>query len=266
MTRTTSTAAKMLDGEPIAIIIVGDRFRNLATLGNVIAVSDFENLMLADAVPDDYQYRFGQGVDPRKMRQLQLIAKARGIEVQLDASSITKCGGNVVHKVRSENSMLGIPRQIEDDLYEIDILIDDRCAEMSDHVTGYHVQGMVLLEAARQSFLAVTEMFYPSGQAGQFYFVINEFNIQYRRFAFPLPLTLQYRVVERVELKRGAQSFRADINILQAGESVCSVQVAFSTYDKDHLAAREEELARRAIAAIAPAMSMREQPRIAAAS
>lgn len=63
------------------------------------------------------------------------------------------------HKNKAENVLISEVSQIDVASYQCHLLIDDGCAEMADHVTGQHVQGMVLLEACRQMVNSVSERF-----------------------------------------------------------------------------------------------------------
>jgi hypothetical protein len=63
--------------------------------------------------------------------------------------------------------MLSLPRRVSESCFEADVLVDDAGEHMSDHVSGQHLPGMVLIEAARQMILAVTEEFFSESLPGQ---------------------------------------------------------------------------------------------------
>lgn len=64
-------------------------------------------------------------------------------------------------------------------IFESHLMLNDRCAEMSDHVTGQHLQGMILIEAARQMTLAVTEMYFIDSNDRE---KISDFRVRMRLF------------------------------------------------------------------------------------
>ncbi|ETS33145.1 A-factor biosynthesis repeat protein [Photorhabdus khanii NC19] len=68
--------------------------------------------------------------------------------------------------------MIGVAEKVNKNLFSLPLLIDERCELMADHQTGQHIQGMILIEACRQTFIAVTEEFYMSDKVGQSYYVI----------------------------------------------------------------------------------------------
>ncbi len=85
---------------------------------------------------------------------------------------------------------IGVAEKVNENLFSLPLLIDERCELMTDHQTGQHIQGMILVEACRQTFIAVTEEFYMSDKVGQSYYVINDMNIKFSNFLFPLPAVI----------------------------------------------------------------------------
>src|SRR6056297_3072091 len=75
------------------------------------------------------------------------------------------------HKRETCNTLISRPERLDEDHYTLDICIDQDCELMGDHQSGQHVQGMILVEAARQAFLAVTETYFPNPVAEKTYFV-----------------------------------------------------------------------------------------------
>ncbi|MBD2810814.1 hypothetical protein ID853_07945 [Xenorhabdus sp. Vera] len=65
----------------------------------------------------------------------------------------------ITHKHKRKNVLISKTIKTGDTSYQCHLLIDDDCAEMADHVTGQHIQGMVLLEACRQMINSVSERF-----------------------------------------------------------------------------------------------------------
>ncbi|WP_233420966.1 AfsA-related hotdog domain-containing protein [Xenorhabdus nematophila] len=64
------------------------------------------------------------------------------------------------HKRIPHNTIIGSTRKENENSFSLPLLIDERCELMSDHQTGQHIQGMILIEACRQTFIAVTEEFF----------------------------------------------------------------------------------------------------------
>ena len=110
---------------------------------------------------------------------------------------------------------------------------------MSDHVTKCHLQGILLIEAARQLFIAVTETYFLAPEErGSKYFVINTFDVKFKAFAFPVATDMFYEV-KSMDINARSERFEADIDIIQAGTSVCSVAVNFTVFESVPLTNKE---------------------------
>ena len=109
-------------------------------------------------------------------------------------------------------------------------------------MTGMHIQGMALMEAARQAFLAVTEAYFLNGDDRDYYFVIKRMDVAYTNFVFPFDATLRYDIT-RISQKNDRHGFDADIAILQAGETCTTVQVSFTAFEATTIAERERGVA-----------------------
>ncbi|NHV26851.1 AfsA-related hotdog domain-containing protein [Burkholderia sp. D-99] len=153
------------------------------------------------------------------------------------------------HKHRTENVLISRPRRLADDRFEADLLINARNELMLDHLTGMHVQGMVLTEACRQMFIATTEAHCLSADAPpKRYFVINEMNMRFLEFAFPLPATIRYQLLERRQPRANRVQITADMAVWQNGREVAGMAVKFGVFDGAQLAPRETQLADAALA------------------
>ena len=73
------------------------------------------------------------------------------------AATVAPASQSLVHKKLDFNVLVSAPIQIGADEFSFALLIDERCAEISDHVTGQHVPGMLVLEAARQAMTVSLE-------------------------------------------------------------------------------------------------------------
>ena len=100
----------------------------------------------------------------------------------------------------------------------------------------------VLVEAFRQSFLAVSAAHFPFGD-GKNYFVINEMNTAFKNFLFQLPATLGYHVLDFDENDRRARH-RARIVAWQNGVECASAEVSFTVYSAQIISGKEADLAR----------------------
>jgi len=193
----------------------------------------------------------GQGVPDDRLDVLRdrIASRGYGAALQIVDDGARRAEPKISHKRAPHNTLISTPWKVAEDVYGARLMIDDRCADMSDHVTGQHVQGMVLIEASRQMFLAVTEQFFLPRHSGSFYFVINKFDVSYYSFAFPTKLELNYQIVDQKIDPRGTYSFEANIGFWQAGALVTEILVTFAAYDSTFLRKRESAKAREVAAA-----------------
>jgi len=168
------------------------------------------------------------------------------------------------HKKKACNTLIASPIMVDDRTYTMDLCIDQNCELMDDHQTGQHVQGMVLIEASRQAFLAVTESFFLRERNQQSYFVINSIKSEFKNFVFPVSAHLLYRVLT-ADINDRRQKFEVEIDLIQSGNVCMTTFFSFTVYPATVIAQKEcglAEIAARAalsgafpIHAAAPAIS-----------
>ena len=230
------------------IFIVGDKFKLFAENTHVMAVSELEAILDGDLIHPNLRFQLGQGVSEEQVTRL--LEKAARLKKPwlTDFAKPAKAGRELAHKHQQQNSMISVPRRLSHDSFEVDVLLDERCAEMSDHITGQHIQGMVLTEAARQTFLAVSEAFYLQDETESSYFVINNMDVEYQRFVFPLPMSILYEVLDhRVSERSNSQRFEVRMSVIQAQQTCCVIRTKFSTYPDSVIAKKEAGLAQQAV-------------------
>ena len=127
------------------------------------------------------------------------------------------------------------------------LLIDERCELMADHQTGQHIQGMLLVEASRQAFIAVTEEFIYKQEAGRYY-VINSMAMTFSSFLFPLPALVHFEFLEKdINERRGR--FRAQVRVTQHQTLCATMDVSVTVYPSALIAEKEKLLAEAAMQA-----------------
>src|SRR5581483_10314782 len=98
--------------------------------------------------------------------------------------------------------MLSAPVERAAGVYTASLCLDDACDDLADHLTGHHLQGAVLAEAARQMVLAVSEAFLlPEAKRLAMRFVTHAMEMTYHVYAFPLDVRVQLTIETH---KRGA--------------------------------------------------------------
>lgn len=215
------------------VSIVGDKFAEFAKQGSAFTASAVE-AMLENGPPelDLLRFELGQGVAFGRALELLTRAERVGRRAQFLFEPFDKCGTKHVHKLRPENSMIEVPRRVSRDTYESRMHIDDRCEILSDHITGKHLPGMVLIEAARQMCLAVTEEFYgerfPRGLA----FLWNSFSIEFQAYAFPLRMRVEYQVCQDASKGGRGTSFDTEIRFFQRDALIACAKMGVDVRDR----------------------------------
>jgi hypothetical protein len=228
------------------IFVVGDKFKDfgkhdpvytLSSLLDALAQNDTAALAGKTVVP-------GQGLSTADIGRVVDAAPAGLLDVSLLQSSPVPAGSRATHKHRLYNALISTPVQIGPDQYQSALLVDERSELMTDHQSGQHVQGMVLIEAARQMLLAVTETFFINEEEGREYaFVFNQIDVKYLAFVFPLGCTLRYQITEKSVDNPDRLSFLVKIAIEQTGQVATEVEAKFTAFQADRIYRKENEQA-----------------------
>lgn len=232
------------------LLVVGDKFAQFTTNKNAITLSQLKEKFHPQESNNCGQTILvpGQGLGDSDIEVLLSIAEKSPNRHQFDFTLWYKvpkrAATNRSHKHCPENTLISEPRKLTEDLYELDLLIDENCELMRDHQTGQHLQGMVLLEAARQSFLAVTEAFFLPDNS-DFFFVLNDVEARYNHFAFPFAAQISYKIVEKNTNKPTRKNFQVDMGINQMGFESASFRMTFSAIKNELMVSREASLANK---------------------
>jgi hypothetical protein len=218
------------------VYVVGDKFEDFGKNERVVTIGELER-QIADGsdenmFSDNRVFVAGQGLQPERVASMREAITAAGYPHRADSLRLDELADqSITHKQSSQNTMITAPRQVNDRQFVAKIQLNDLCAEMADHMTGQHIQGIVLVEAARQMFLAVVSSFLLDPKRGSsYYFVVNRLDVSYLNFAFPLPLDINFNLIERGVDSAGNLSIEAQIEIVQACEKVCEVTARFAIY------------------------------------
>lgn len=234
-------------------IVVPDEFANFADKPSLMRYSVLLDALRRGRVSTLQGRHFiaGQGLDEMQIDHAYCLALSEGLEHEFQdwrlwRSELADRASS--HKHRAENVLISTPERLEQDLFVSELRLHARSELMLDHLTGEHVQGMVLAEACRQMFLAVTELYYLGDfSAPKRYFVIDEMTIRYMAFAFPLPTQIRYRTLSFSQPRPDRVNLQADMEVWQAGRPVTGMGVKFSVFDAQALGVRESQLANKAV-------------------
>ncbi len=242
------------------MVIVGDKFEEFASNEMVVTISEAEEVFSNDRSEYfDVLFELGQGVSAERANRLITFAELTGRREQLLFQPVVKCGQRLVHKCHPENSLISLPKKISDRIYQADMLIDDECELLTDHVSGQHLQGIVLIEAVRQMILAVTEEYYARKIEGPRSFIWHGIQIDYLGYAFPIASSIVYAIDDIDYSRKKRIRFSISAEILQRNTAVCVAKSSVELFDRSSVERREGKLAAQVIVASEPVLSVLAQ-------
>jgi len=229
--------------------LVSEKFEGFCANEDVMTYDNFLGLIgneNHDGLPDHIV--IGQGLDKRRVEHLVEHMKQRGAtnSIKIIWPNSNTADLHLIHKQNPDNAMITVPVRKYDNCYIAALMLNDGCAEMSDHVTGQHIQGTVLLEAARQMMMASVEIHaFPPGQRGQYSYVLNELQINYFQYAFPIAIDIILDI-ETCEIdEKGMLDTRLKVSFYQINELVCQVYCNAQGYRKMLLSKLEARAAKQ---------------------
>jgi hypothetical protein len=236
------------------VIVVGVRFKGFSSEHpDVMTISQIlEELQtgMHGTEGDTIRLRPGQGLTAADWERLQAVVDRVGVahRMHLDPFASEPLGTEEVHKRLPSNALIAGLHSTEPGVFRAAMRIHNDNELLLDHQTGQHVQGMVVVEAARQMFLAVTERYYVAPERrGGYYFVINSMKTTFENFLFPLAAEIEYRVTEAAVGDPTRLAFAAEIGVHQGGRRCALTEVSFTAFESELIEGKEH---RRASAAV----------------
>lgn len=237
---------------PTILYVVGDRFEPFATHDTTRTVSRLVGDLRADRHQDEAELVLveGQGITSFDWDRIRDELARRGLTDRVeirerDAGCL--CRQTETHKHRECNVLIAGLSQVGENHYRAALRIHNDQEMLLDHQGG-HVQGMVILEAARQMFVAVSERYYLSHWREQHYsFVLDSMDSQFQTFLFPLAAAIEYEV-RTADLSDPAQlRFDVQVTIEQAGLPAATVRMVCGAILSSAMAQKERRGAARAL-------------------
>jgi hypothetical protein len=227
------------------IYVVGNKFENFSKHEGVFTFSDFVNLVCNNKNGVKcHLLVLGQGLTEEEKNILKAIVVHSDIGYIQEATK-PLASRAISHKHKIENIMISNPERVDyDDVFVSHLYLNDDCAEMSDHTTGQHIQGMVFTEAARQMMLAVAEKFIlKDNEKFNSYCALIKVSSQFYQFGFPI----ETRVVHEVEMlsneKPGRYKASTTTSFLQNDKIIATVDIDYLYNNKKVLEEREALMA-----------------------
>jgi hypothetical protein len=231
-----------------AAYVVGDEFENFAKNQNVFTFSNFITQLYTNKNKKFIDYLvLGQGLSESETKILCIVAKKENITILNDAD-LNIASTNLTHKCKVENILISEPVKTQEQIYTSKLFINDACAEMSDHKTGQHIQGMVLIEAARQMMLSVAEKYILTyDDQGKSYCALLKVNSFFNQFAFPIETEIKHIIHELQANGSGRYIAKTKTEIYQNQQMVAFVEIDYLFNNKEKLLNKEKGMAIEAL-------------------
>ncbi|WP_080922005.1 MULTISPECIES: AfsA-related hotdog domain-containing protein [Pseudomonas] len=229
---------------PRHYVVVGDRIKSQCSDNLFISVTAAEEMVAQLAESEKLTLHVGQGVTDEQLNTLYGFKEALAPTLNiLPVEHPPRASSSATHKLKSHNIAISAPWENGNGTYSASLMIDDANAELSDHLTGQHVSGMMVIEAARQMTIAVAEAYYVTPAAkGKVNFVTNKMDVTYRDFLLPIHTEI---LCIPVELRRsGASNFRFGCRLEFKQQNQCLVVLGFelSVIDSRYFQLKEAQL------------------------
>lgn len=217
------------------IVLVGDRFGHFIAVGLGMSAAGFAEAVdhgKWDDVAEPIRIHLGQGVDEAAVATVAEALERRGLgdRLLLDPNDLPiPVQPGAVHKYDARNVLLA---DFEFDgvrTFEASLRLHNDNELVLDHDSGPHLQGMILIEAARQLFLAVCELEYLRPWPDRkFAFLLIQVDTRFDRPAFPLPLQMQMTAHRAETDDVNKMSFVLETRFMQGGQEVAATTVVAS--------------------------------------
>lgn len=180
------------------VVLVGERFDGFLRAGLGVTAAGFARAVSHgeyDDLPEPVQVILGQGLDEEAVTTATDAIAARGLGGRLlpDPGDLpVPVATGAVHKHDARNVLLADFRFDGAQTFEASLRLHNDNELILDHQSGAHLQGIVLIEAARQLLLAVCELEYLRSWPDQrFAFLLSQVDVRFDRPVFPLPLRIR---------------------------------------------------------------------------
>lgn len=225
--------------------IVGNCFEKFNRHANVISLEKFKQLNPNSDEASSFEYLIGQGVSSAELDEIKSDKYA--LYERIVNPNILIKEPHIAHKRKVENCHITRPVKVTETDYILNISVDSKCCEISDHITGEHINGIILIEAARQAYIAVTEEYFLD-KDDKVYFILKKLDCQFENFLFPLTIGVKYKILNFEKKGNLQMNFEVEATFYHhEEEKPCVIKGLFSVYPKIMMENLERELANNAV-------------------
>lgn len=225
-------------------IVVGDRIIKECSNERFISAAKAKDLAQRSTSP--LKLHIGQGVNDQDLKQLYALEQGR-VSIEPKRFVARACSATT-HKHIASNIAISRAWDNGNGTYSSALMIDEENSQLSDHLTGQHISGMMIVEAARQMSIATAEQFYMDSRLSRkVNFISHSISVEFKDFLLPVPTEI---LCIPVSLKRsGRQNFRFSVvlQFRQQGQSLADIKIDTSVIDSRYFYLKENQLVHRYI-------------------
>jgi hypothetical protein len=146
--------------------------------------------------------------------------------------------------LKPENIIIGIVSKISPTSFQSKLIINNDSELLLDHLTGFHIPSMVLMEAARQITAVVVDKYLSSFNST--YTILKKFNNEYIEFVFPFETQIWVDITNLIQLNK-AFNVSLDVQFIQNGKCSAKTSIEACFYEKNILLELEKRKVSRMI-------------------
>jgi hypothetical protein len=249
-----------MNQSPVAqpVVLVGDRFEHFIAEGLGVDVPGFTSAVGRgdyDDLAEPVQVILGQGLDEAAVAAAEAAVADRGLgeRLLLDPRDLpVPVETGAVHKHNARNVLVADFEYDGHATVSASVYLHNDNELVLDHQSGPHLQGMVLIEAARQMLLAVCELEYLRPWPDRkFSFLLTRVDTRFDRPVFPLPLRMEM-AANRADVEDvNRMWFDLETRFVQGGREAAATTVTAAVRPLEKFRPVELRTAEAAVAALA---------------
>ncbi|MFF7709369.1 AfsA-related hotdog domain-containing protein [Pseudomonas sp. NPDC007930] len=224
------------------VVVVGDRIKQQCPQAAFVNLAGAQALAAAGPAT----LHIGQGIDDAGLAGLYQLASEQITLVP--AQPRQRAGRQATHQHHARNIVISKLVDNGNGSYASWLMIDERHGQLSDHLTGMHVPGMLIIEAARQLAIAAAEQCWLAPAArGKVNFLSHNIQVNFEQLLLPLATEI---ICVPLALKRsGPVNFRysTSLHFRQHGSTLARVEIDTSVVDSRFFHLKEDQLLHRSI-------------------
>ena len=229
-------------------LIVGGGYHAFARNTRALTLDELES-KLPDLSEDDVILA-GQGLTHAERAKLRQVLSERRSSPKLLYCD-EACAPACTHKHTVDNVVIGTLERTAQRTYSCILLADTRADRLFDHITGQHLNGMLLIEAARQAGIAAIESeFVAAPGEKKWSLAWSRCDTRFFTYAFPVPTTLTVSFPKTDGVDTGQVPLEFPVQIAQGGALVCEIRMEVTLLEASLAERLEGRRARDVVSAI----------------